>query len=203
MKLSQSPNNGNILIHNNNNELLAILPEVFVFAHPRDQKNALIVNTTGIYNDEKNAFTATLEEGIYITGTRQNTIQAALQAIASSISVKGAAPGKSTTPDLKLLFDKITTYEQMYSFVKQHNTTNNPIKKDATGKITSEEYFVQGTGFQARITLHYYYHKSEPKKIDYILMSGNTANVKLPVKNYTHAANGQVSYSYEAIAVGS
>ena len=197
MKISQH-DNGNISLLSNDNDILAILPHICVFQHPRVQ-NAILINTSGDPKDEKQGFVYLLQNGISLNDKTYHDFQELATALKTSVQLSGALPTE-VLPEvdaLKQTFDAITEYEQLYLFAQAFSTSSFPIKKDPSGKIIKEEYYIPFKAGSTIIVLNYYFLEGDSSKISHILLSGGTANIPLPLKTYNYDADGNITHSYE------
>ncbi len=197
MKITQREN-GNITIQDNQDNIKAIMPYMFVFPHPRTE-NSILINASGSATDEVNSFEVSMEKGMFLNGKKISNIEVLYESITRVIKLNGNQiidPKQNTDPQ-KDVFDTITDFETMYNFAKAFNTNRSPIKKDTSGKIIKEEYLLQFKTVSIRIDLTYYFLAGEPGKISHILMHGNTAKVLLPLKTYQYGANNVLTHTYE------
>ena len=199
MRITQVEN-GNIIIKDSQDKTIAITPKIYVFKHPRKQ-NAIVINGSGIYNDELNSIEGNLQQGIYVNDNKHTSLDTLFADLSNQIVLSGkkasAIAAPSDNEPNRAVFESITDYEVMYLFTKEYSKTVNPIKKDETGKIIEEEYLLQFTDLVARITLTYYYLSGNT--ISHILMSGTTQNIALPIKTYMYDANNNISHTYEVV----
>ncbi|CAL2095518.1 conserved protein of unknown function [Tenacibaculum sp. 190524A02b] len=186
--------NGNILVLNDQGEIELVGSNLYFLKHPRID-NVILISDSINTNEEIALNVPTID--LYIGKDKINGNSTfALKAIAKEFQLSGAKQVEPADP-MRLLFDKMDTYEKMLQFVKEYVFNSVPdLTKDSQGRLVREYYYCQFDDFQVQITLYYYYEASNPNRIDRILMSGNTENIALPIKQYTYDSNGNVSYSY-------
>ena len=197
MKISQL-DNGNISLLNNDNQTLAMLPHLCVFKHPRVE-NAILLNTSGDPKDEKHGFVCALDNGISVANNTYYDFEELMATLKSTIQLNGQALAE-VLPEvdaLKQTFDAITEYEQLYLFAQAFSTSSLPIKKDPSGKVIKEEYYIAFNTGSATLVLNYYFLAGDSSKISHILLSGSTVNIPLPLKTYQYDANGNITHTYE------
>ncbi|WP_435263858.1 hypothetical protein [Tenacibaculum sp. nBUS_03] len=198
MKITQREN-GNIIIQDNQNNIKAIMPYMFIFPHPRIG-NSILINASGSATDENNSFEVSVEKGVFLNGNKITNIEGLFDSIAKNIQLNGTKntePKQNTDPQ-KDVFDTITDFETMYNFAKAFNSHTFPIIKDSNGKIVKEDYLLQFTTVVLTIQLSYYYFSEAPNKISHISMGGNISNIAFPVKTYQYGANNVLTHTYES-----
>ncbi|CAL2075318.1 hypothetical protein [Tenacibaculum sp. 190524A02b] len=189
--------NGNIIVLNNYGEIELVGSSLFFLKHPR-RENVILISDSINTNEEIALNVPTID--LYINKKKYSGDSTTiLKTIAYEFQLSGAKQVKPADP-MRLLFDKMDTYEKMLQFVKEYVFNSVPdLTKDSQGRLVREYYYCQFDDFQVQITLYYYYKTSSPNRIDRILMSGNTENIALPVKQYIYDNDGNVSYSYEKV----
>lgn len=198
MNITQSEK-GSIIIENNQNEIQGIFPHLFIFKHPRKEK-AVILNSSGDPNDERNSFVASIDKGLYVNNEKKEDLSSFFKTIKESIHLNGILPNQepivASNPQ-KELFDQITQYEKMYLFAQAFNTTLTPISYYDDGRVRKEEYLLQFNTVTSRVTLTYYYLEANNNSISHILMSGDIGNISLPLKAYIYDNNNLITHSYQ------
>ncbi|CAL2104613.1 hypothetical protein [Tenacibaculum sp. 190130A14a] len=194
MNISQEKN-GNIVLKNQQNQILGVLPFVCAFKHPRIE-NAILINTSGNPTDEKNGFTANFaHDKIQLQNTSVPTASEFLHRFNNQIAANGSLE-VIQEDTLYTQFLNISDYETMYLFAKAVSNTQSPITYDANNRIAKEEYVLQFTSTTARITLYYYYLYPNQNTLSHILMAGTTTNIAYPLKTYQYI-NDELTHSYE------
>ncbi len=201
--------NGNIVLTDVAQEVHHVLPMAYLHKHPRLPDNAILINSNTDYKNELSGISILASKVRKINNQSFNgDAYQLLEALSKNITLTGATNNNTVENDIPktkeqdpnyIKFLQANTYEKLVSFAKEHRR-NIGGEKYQNGKLYEQEFLCQFQSFIIRVHLTYYYKKSNPQLVDYILLWGSTLYVFKPIKRYIYNTKNEITnYKYEEV----